>query len=261
MHSDWAWRRWPSIWDARPGDQIKTFGYQRTGVLAAFINALTLVFLAAILLWESYRHLINPEPVADRVMMVVAFAGLLLNLGIAKSLGGHHHHSHDSDLNVRAAWIHMMGDAASCCAIIVGAFVIHATGWLIIDPILSILIALAIVWTAWDIFKDSLNILLEGLPKGLKLPEVVAGLRDIQGVIDVHDLHIWSLGSQARSQARALSCHVLIEDMPPSESNSILCEVNRILCDRFSINHSTIQFEHTRCELADVSCAPGRKVR
>jgi cobalt-zinc-cadmium efflux system protein len=116
-------------------------------------------------------------------------------------------------------------------------------------------IALLIVWTAWDIFKDSLNILLEGLPKGLKLADVTTEICCVPGVIDVHDLHIWSLGSEAR----AMSCHVLIEDMPPSESNAILCNVNRLLEEQFSIHHTTVQFEHTRCSLADISCAPGRK--
>ena len=136
-----------------------------------------------------------------------------------------------------------------------GAVIIHYTGWLKIDPILSIVISLVIVWTAWDIFKDSLNILLEGLPKGLRLTEVTTGIRGVSGVIDVHDLHIWNLGAEER----ALSCHVLIEDVPPSASESILRDVNCVLQDRFGIHHTTIQFEHTRCALADISCAPGRK--
>jgi cobalt-zinc-cadmium efflux system protein len=236
--------------ESRPGNQIKTFGYQRMGVLAAFVNALTLAALSMLILWESYRHLMNPPPVQENVMMVVAAAGILVNAAIAWGLGGH-----GSDLNVRAAWIHMLGDAVSCAAIIAGGVVIHYTGWLAIDPILSIVIALMIVWTAWDIFKDSLNILLEGLPKGLNLAEVTEGICCIPGVIDVHDLHIWSLGSEAR----ALSCHVLIEDMPPSASNSILCEVNRVLDERFAIHHTTVQFEHAPCALADEPCAPGRK--
>jgi cobalt-zinc-cadmium efflux system protein len=236
--------------ESRPGNQIKTFGYHRMGVLAAFVNALTLAALSMLILWESYGHLMHPQPVQERLMIAVAAAGILVNAAIAWSLGGH-----GNDLNVRAAWIHMVGDAASCAAIIAGAVVIRYSGWVVIDPILSIGIALLIVWTAWDIFKDSLNILLEGLPKGLNLAEVTTGICCIPGVIDVHDLHIWSLGSEAR----ALSCHVLIEDMPPSESHSILCEVNRLLEERFAIHHSTVQFEHTRCSLADVSCAPGRK--
>ena len=107
-----------------------------------------------------------------------------------------------------------------------------------------------VLWTAWDIVRESLNILLEGLPKGLKLSEVTGELCHVSGVIDVHDLHIWSLGSEAH----ALSCHVLIEDMPPSASDSILKRINDVLCDRFAINHTTIQFEHTRCALAEASC-------
>jgi cobalt-zinc-cadmium efflux system protein len=238
-------------WAARPGDHVRTFGYQRTGVLAAFLNALLLVILSGALLWESYRRLLQPEPVSEKVMLWVAALGILVNLAIAWSVGGNRH-----DLNLRAAWMHQMGDAASCVGIIIGAVIIHYTGWLEIDPILSIVISLVIVWTAWDIFKDSLNILLEGLPKGLRLAEVTSGIRGVSGVIDVHDLHIWNLGAEER----ALSCHVLIEDVPPSASESILRDVNCVLQERFAIFHTTIQFEHTRCALADISCAPGRKV-
>jgi cobalt-zinc-cadmium efflux system protein len=231
--------------EARPGNQVKTFGYQRAGVLVAFINALTVVVLALWLFYESYERLRHPEPVAELPMIVVAAVGLALNLAIAWGLGGHGH-----DLNIRAAWIHQLGDAASCVAIIIGAIAMYYTGWHAIDPALSILIGIGIVWSAWDIIRDSLNILLEGLPKGLSLSEVTSELCHVTGVIDVHDLHIWSLGSKAH----ALSCHVLIEDMPPSASESILHRINHLLSDRFAIHHTTIQFEHARCALADVSC-------
>ena len=239
---------------AKPGDHVRTFGYQRTGVLAAFLNAVLLVILSGALLWESYQRLASPEPVSDTIMLWVAALGIVVNMAIAWSIGGHNH-AHRHDLNLRAAWIHQIGDAASCVAIIIGALIIHFTGWLKIDPILSIVISLVIVWTAWDIFKDSLNILLEGLPKGLRLAEVTSGIRAVPGVIEVHDLHVWNLGAEDR----ALSCHVLIEDVPPSASESILRDVNCVLQERFAIHHSTIQFEHTRCALADISCAPGRK--
>jgi cobalt-zinc-cadmium efflux system protein len=230
---------------SRPGNQVKTFGYHRTGVLAAFVNAMALGLLSLILFWESVNRLLHPEPVVEATMMWVAAAGLAVNLVIAWGLGGHGH-----DLNLRQAWLHMLGDAASCAAIIVGALIIRSTGWVPIDPALSILIAGMIVWTAWDIFRDSLNILLEGLPKGLTLDDVACGIRDVPGVVDVHDLHVWSLGSEAH----ALSCHVLIENMPPSESDSILRQINCALSDRFAINHSTVQFEHVRCALADNPC-------
>lgn len=228
----------------RPADQFKTYGYQRAGVLVAFINALTLVVLAGFLFYESAERLRHPQPVAEMTMMIVAAIGLVVNLAIVIGIG------HGHDLNLRAAWLHMLGDAASSAGIIVGAVAIRYTGIVAIDPMLSILIACGILWSAWGIIKDSLNILLEGLPKGLKLADVTRELSGVGGVVDVHDLHIWSLGSEAH----ALSCHVLIEDMPPSASDSILRSINGVLCDRFAIHHTTIQFEHVRCALADESC-------
>ncbi len=223
---------------SRPANAIKTYGYQRAGVLAAFVNAVSLVVLALFLFFESYERLRNPQPVVESTMIVVAAIGLAMNLLIVWRLGGHGH-----DMNIRAAWIHMLGDAMSCVAIILGAVAIHYTGLQIIDPILSILIGLMIVWSGWGIIRESLNVLLEGSPKGIELNAVTCGMCDVEGVIDVHDVHIWSLGSEAH----ALSCHVLIDDVPPSASEVILRRIKQVLCDRFSINHSTIQFEHVRC--------------
>ena len=238
--------------ESRPGDEVKTFGYQRTGVLAAFVNALMLVVISVFLIWESVQRLRAPEPVNSQVMLIVAVIGLVVNLGIAWGLAGGGG-GHGKDLNMRAAYLHQIGDAASCVGIIIGALVIRSTGWLAVDPILSIVMSVFIIWTAWDIFKDSLNILLEGLPKGLNLAEVTREIRGVARVVDVHDLHIWSLGSEAS----ALSCHVVIEDMPTSESELILADVNRVLADRFHIHHVTIQFEHTRCAAADVCVGAG----
>lgn len=229
----------------RPPDQEKTYGYHRAGVLVAFVNAIALIILSGFLFFESYRRLLHPVPVSENTMIVVAAIGLLMNLAIAWGLEDHGH-----DLNIRAAWIHMLGDAASSAGIIAGAVVIRFTGWLAVDPALSILIGVGILFSAWGIVKDALNILLEGLPKGLTLSDVLHDVGQIEGVIDVHDLHIWSLGSDAH----ALSCHVLIEDMPPSASDTILRKINTVLCDRFAIHHTTIQFEHTRCVLAEQSC-------
>lgn len=260
----------------RPANQTKTYGYQRAGVLVAFVNALTLIGLAGVLFYESYRRLLHPQPSAEGTMMIVAGIGLVMNLGIVWGLGGvhgahgphgggHDHgnahghpHTHGQtpgDLNIRAAWMHMLGDAASSAAIIAGAIAMRFSGWLAIDPILSIVIGGGIVWSAWGIVTDSLNILLEGLPKGLSLVGVARELGEVPGVIDVHDLHIWSLGSEAH----ALSCHVLIEDMPPSSSNAILSSINQVLCDRFGIHHTTLQFEHVKCALAQAPCTAVRR--
>jgi cobalt-zinc-cadmium efflux system protein len=179
-------------------------------------------------------------------MMVVAGLGLVVNLAIVWGLGGH-----GADLNLRAAWMHMVGDAASSAGIIAGAIAIRYTGWLRVDPVLSILIGILIVWTAWDIIRESLNILLEGLPRGILLREVTCGMRAVEGVLDVHDLHIWSLGSSTH----ALSCHVLIEDVPPSASDTILRRLNAMLAEHFHISHTTVQFEHVSCAISETGCA------
>jgi cobalt-zinc-cadmium efflux system protein len=231
---------------SRPANEVKTYGYHRAGVLTAFVNALTLVALALLIFYESWQRLLYPQAVHEMVMMLVASAGLLLNGGIMWGLRAARRH----DINVRSAFVHMLGDLLGSFAIIGGALVIRFTGWDQVDPLLSILIGLLIVWTAWDIIKEALNILLEGLPRGLHLKSVADSLRDVDGVLDVHDLHIWSLGSSTH----ALSCHVLIEDVPPSASNCILARINAMLADRFHIHHSTVQFEHVGCAVSENGC-------
>ena len=150
-------------------------------------------------------------------MLWVAMGGILLNGGIMLGLWRSGGPIGKSDINIRGAFLHMLGDLIGVAGIMLGALVIRATGWTRVDPVLSILISVLIVWTAWNITRESLNILLEGLPKGLELKQVVSAIKAIDGVLDVHDLHIWSLGSNSH----ALSCHVLIADMPPSQSDRI----------------------------------------
>ncbi|MDR3703392.1 MAG: cation diffusion facilitator family transporter [Candidatus Sulfopaludibacter sp.] len=232
---------------SKPANESKTYGYHRAGVLSAFVNALTLVALSAWILYEGVTRLRHPEAVHESVMMAVAALGLVLNGGIMLSL----RQASQNDINVRSAFIHMLGDAVGSLAIIAGAVIIRYTGWVRVDPILSMLIGVLIVWTAWDIIRESLNILLEGLPRGLALPEVTGAMRSTAGVLDVHDLHIWSLGSSTH----ALSCHVLIEDVPPSASDCILRSLNTMLAERFRIAHTTVQFEHVSCAISETGCA------
>jgi cobalt-zinc-cadmium efflux system protein len=144
----------------------------------------------------------------------------------------------------------MLGDALGSVAIIGGAIAIHYTGWSQIDPALSVAIGALIVWTAWDIVNEALNILLEGLPRGLELETVISAMREAPGVLDVHDLHIWSLGSSTH----ALSCHVMIEDVPLSECDQILQRLNALLSKRFAIEHTTVQFEHVGCAVSERGC-------
>lgn len=231
---------------SKPADSIKTYGYHRAGVLTAFVNALTLVGIAVYIFYEAWQRFLYPKHVEEWIMLWVAVGALALNGAIMWGL----YRDKDHDLNIRAAFIHMLGDAVSSVAIIAGALVIHYTGLDVVDPILSVLIGILIIWSAWDIIQESLNVLLEGLPRGMELNKVTAALLNIDGVVDVHDLHIWSLGSTAH----ALSCHVLIEDMPTSESNAILQRINDLLC-KYQVNHTTIQFEHTKCALSDMPCS------
>jgi cobalt-zinc-cadmium efflux system protein len=233
--------------ESKPADESKTYGYHRGGVLAAFVNALTLVALSLWILWESVGRLRHPEPVAAGVMLAVSALGLALNGGIMLALRAARH----NDINIRGAFLHMMGDALGSVAIMGGAIAIRYTGWLQVDPVLSIFIALLIVWTARDIIRESLDILLEGLPRGMRLSDVTAQMRAVEGVLDVHDLHIWCLGSSTR----ALSCHVLIEDIPPSASDAVLQRLNHMLSERFHVFHTTVQFEHVSCAISESGCA------
>jgi len=232
---------------SKPADEIKTYGYHRAGVLAAFVNALTLALFSAWILYEGIGRLRSPEAVEESVMLWVAVLGLALNTSIMLALRGARQH----DLNIRGAFVHMLGDALGSGAIMAGAIVIRYTGWMRVDPLLSILIAGLVVWTAWGIIHESLNILLEGLPRGIHLQDVTAEMRAVEGVLDVHDLHIWSLGSSTH----ALSCHVLIADVPPSASDAILQGLNSMLAKRFHISHTTVQFEHMSCAISANGCA------
>ncbi len=222
--------------ERRPPDQQKTFGYQRAGVLVAFVNALLLVAVAIYLCFEGYQRVMHPEPVASGPMLVVGAIALLVNGGISWGLA-----SERSDLNLRAVFIHNLGDALSNVGIIAGAWLIRVTGRTLIDPIMGFLISALILWTAVDIITDSTNILLESLPKGMSLKSVATAMLRVEGVKEVHDVHIWSLGSHSH----ALSCHVLILDMPTSESEHIAHQVREVLAHEFGILHTTIQFEHT----------------
>jgi cobalt-zinc-cadmium efflux system protein len=230
-----------------PASNSKTFGYLRAGVLAAFINAASLIVIALWIAFEAVHRLSAPVAVQPRLMMIVAAAGVLMNGVIAALLWGV-----ARDVNLRSAFLHMAGDTLSTAAVIAGGAVILFTGQNWIDPILSLLIAAFILWSSIGIVRETLNILLEGTPRGVSIPAIRSAMEAVEGVFNVHDLHIWSLGSQSR----ALACHVTIADIPPSESACILVKLNHVLNDHFHISHTTIQFEHTGCQVLDGCVIP-----
>jgi cobalt-zinc-cadmium efflux system protein len=224
---------------ARPATDEKTFGYQRAGVLAAFVNAATLVVLSVWIAITAVQRLNAPVEVQPKLMMEVAVAGVLMNGTVAALLW-----RFSGDVNIRSVFLHMLGDTLSTAAVIVGGAFILFSGMSWVDPALSLLIAAMILWSSFGILRETLNILLEGTPKNMQLGSVRKAMETVPGVLDVHDLHVWSLGAQSH----ALASHVRIAEMPASECSSILNEINSQLHDRFHITHTTIQFETSGCE-------------
>jgi cobalt-zinc-cadmium efflux system protein len=226
---------------SRPPSSTKTYGYHRAGVLAALINAFSLVVVSFFIFYEAFRRLEHPEPVRAGLMMAVAAAGVVMNGMIAALL-----YRSKGDVNIRSALLHEVGDTLSTAAVIAGGWVILATGNYWIDSALSFGIGALILWSGFGIVRETLNILLEGTPRGMKLERVESAIRAIEGVNDVHDLHVWSIGSETH----ALSCHISIADIPPSVSERILRDVKECLLRDFRIDHTTIQFENVICEVA-----------
>lgn len=227
--------------ESRPPSATKTYGWHRAGVLAALLNAGSLVVVSFLIFYEAFRRLRNPAHVHARMMIGVAAAGVVMNGVIALLL-----YRSGRDVNIRSALLHEIGDTVSTAAVIVGGWMILATGQYWIDSALSFGIGALILWSGFGIVRETLNILLEGTPRGIRLEKVEAAMRAVEGVNDVHDLHVWNIGSETR----ALSCHISIEDIPPSASERILRDIKERLHAEFRIDHTTIQFEHVICEVA-----------
>jgi cobalt-zinc-cadmium efflux system protein len=245
---------WGAVYlSGRSPNARKTFGYNRAGVLAAFVNGLTLVLISFYIWYEAFHRLLNPVDVHAGLMIWVAAAGVVMNGGIALLLMRGRR-----DINLRSAILHEIGDTLSTAAVIVGGIAITLTSQRWIDPALSIGIGVMILWSSISIIRESLNILLEGIPSGMELDRIESSIRAIPGVNDVHDLHVWSIGSDTHS----LSCHVSIADMRASESENLLRQIRDELGSRFHIHHTTIQFEYAVCEVAHgcvIPASPGHE--
>lgn len=227
--------------ESRPPSATKTYGWHRAGVLAAQVNAGSLLAVSFLIFYEAFRRLQNPAHVHAGTMIWVAAAGVVMNGVIALLLL-----RAKRDVNIRSALLHEIGDTVSTAAVIVGGWVILATEQYWIDSALSFGIGALILWSGLGIVRETLNILLEGTPRGIELDRVQRCICAVEGVNDVHDLHVWSIGSETA----ALSCHIAIADIPPSVSERILRDVKERLHHEFRIDHTTIQFEHVECEVA-----------
>ncbi len=205
------------------------------------MNSASLVIVSFFIFYEAFRRVQHPEQIHATIMIWVAAAGVVMNGVIALLL-----YRTSQDVNIRSALLHEVGDTLSTAAVIAGGWAILLTGQYWIDSALSFGIGALILWSAFGIVRETLNILLEGTPRGMKIASIEAAMRSIDGVNDVHDLHVWSIGSETH----ALSCHIAIADIPPSVSERILRDVRECLLRDFKIDHTTIQFEHAECEVA-----------
>jgi cobalt-zinc-cadmium efflux system protein len=232
----------------RPATAAKTYGYHRAGVIAAFINAGTLLAFTAFLFLEAFTRFRAPKSVNTTSMLITAFGALILNTAITLWLRREGRH----DLNIRSAVMHMLGDAISSAGIIAASLLIRATGSSLWDPAVSMIIGVLILWSSWGVLREALNLLLEGTPSGIDPEAVTRSLAAIDGVYGVHHLHIWALGPSRP----ALSCHLMVGDIPVKNTGNLLDRVNHLLEEDYRIAHTTIQFEFADCDADDPYCVP-----
>ena len=223
-----------------PATEKRTFGFYRLEILAALLNGVTLVVISLYIIYEAYQRIQNPQPVAGTLMLIVAVIGLVANIIGALFLMKHH----ETNLNIRGAFLHIIGDAVSSVGVIIGGIVILYTGWYLIDPILSVLIALGIIAGAIGLVSESVSILLESAPAHINIAAVAEEIGKIEGVREAYHVHVWTI----TSGVYALSAHVIIDDRPVSGSRELLDSIRQRLIDRFKIMHSTIQLECERCD-------------
>ena len=231
---------------ALPANEKHTYGYHRMQVLAALFNGATLFLIAFEILREAWDRFKNPEPVLAKPMLVIAVIGLIVNLIVAFVLREHDH----EDLNTRSAFLHVIGDALASVGVIVVGIVLLFVNWTWLDPLVSVLIGLLILVSSGRVLKESVHILAEGMPKGIALDEVVAAIRAVKGVENVHDLHIWTVAPGYV----ALSAHVQVENQKVSQTEKIINILKEVLHDKFEIHHTTLQFECENCGQDNILC-------
>jgi cobalt-zinc-cadmium efflux system protein len=213
-----------------------TYGFKRTEILAALVNGVALWVIVAVIFYEAVMRLMRPAEVAGLGMLVVASVGLTINLIMAAILFG----SRDENLNLKGAFLHVISDALGSLGAIVAALIIMGTGAYWSDPLVSILIGILILYSSWGLIRESVNVLMEGVPAGVDIQEIEQALVQHQGVCCLYDLHVWTIGSNST----ALSAHVVLA-RPDEDRSELLRGLERLLHDRFSISHTTIQLETT----------------
>jgi cobalt-zinc-cadmium efflux system protein len=230
----------------QPANASKTFGYHRAGILVALVNSTTLVLISIGVFYEAYRRFLSPTEVKPAALIVVGLLGVIVNLVTALFF----RHGSKNDLNLRSVFVHLMGDVASTLGTLCAGILIYFTqaNWL--DPFVSVLIGLLILRNARNILSETVNILLESTPRDVDVGEMVQNIRQVKGVLGVHDLHIWSLTKNLRT----MSAHILTEDLPISSGAEIQRQINEIVVHRYNIAHATLQLECVGCEPDSLYC-------
>jgi cobalt-zinc-cadmium efflux system protein len=235
---------------ARRSHHGMTFGYHRVGILAALVNAVSLAAIALLIAWEAIHRIREPHVANGPLMIGVATAAVGVNLivGLWLRAGARH------DINIRGAYLHQIGDAASAFGVVVAGVVVETTGQPLADPIVSLLIAAVILYSSYGVLRESATVLLEGTPAGTDMPAVIAAIKGVGGVLDVHDLHVWMVGPGVV----ACSCHIVVAEQSIREGQQVLRAVVDDLRRRFHITHTTVQVEVEGCEDNDMYCVADR---
>jgi cobalt-zinc-cadmium efflux system protein len=217
----------------RPATHSKTFGYLRAEILAALANGIFLILIALYIFYESYRRFGMPEEVKSLPMLVVAMTGLFANIATAGLL----YRSRHENLNLRGAFLHVLGDTLGSLGAIIAGVLMMARQWYLADPIVSTIVSALVLYSSWELVAESVDVLLESAPRHLKIANILADLGKLNGVASVHDLHVWSI----TSEMTAMSCHLVLR--ANEDAGSVLAESSRLMQERYSIDHTTIQIE------------------
>ncbi len=224
----------------RPANATRTYGYHRAGILVAMINSTTLVVISLWIFYEAYQRFLSPPDIKSGVMVAVGLLAFVVNLVTALLV----RQGSQNDLNLRSAYFHLMGDVLSTLGAVVAGVIIFFTDWNWLDPLVSVFIGLLILWNAWGILKETVDILLESTPRDVDMDAMIRDMSQVTGVLGVHDLHVWSITQSMRT----MSAHILTDDISISAGTTIQSQLNDILIGRYNISHATLQLECVGCQ-------------
>lgn len=231
---------------AQPANARKTYGYHRAGILVALVNSTTLVLISLGIFYEAYRRFISPPEVQAGILIGVGLIAVVINLVTALLV----HRGSDTDLNLRSAFVHLMGDVISTVGAVMAGVLIYFTGANWLDPLVSVLIGFLILYNAWGILRETIEILLESTPGDVDIKKMVRDITGVEGVLGVHDLHVWSLTRNLRT----MSAHILTEDITISAGRKIQDRINELVYHRYNIAHATLQLECVDCDPDSLYC-------